>query len=78
MKWTEAEERLNELAEGRYRSMGFKKTTSMYADVQTECYVYVHDFGGFTAPTWDVALTMLADKMGKGPLEETPEGDDGQ
>ena len=76
MTFHEASNRLDELADGVYRALGFKKTMDGHGHTQTECYVYVHNVGGHTMPTWVAALDLLAQKMGKSPVEDTPEVED--
>ena len=50
---------LKKLVKGEYHSIRYKLTEYQDDTTKIECRVYIHGYGGVTAPTWDDALQAM-------------------
>jgi hypothetical protein len=78
MKFQEAREKLKEMVGDKYRYIGFRLTEWNENNVdQTDCELYVADYGLFSAPTWEKVFEKLENAMSRknpeGVKEEIPE-----
>lgn len=71
MTFTEAENKLKEIANGRYHALAFEKSNYSSGRSETDCRLYIADEGWHSGHTWDEAFCMLENKGF--PVEQNPE-----
>ena len=69
MTFMEADAKLAEIAQGRYRALLYEMVTHSSGEVSTVCRVYASDKGWHEGPTWDAAFSNLMTNQ----IEQPPE-----
>jgi hypothetical protein len=59
MKFTEAKNKVGELANGAFHSLNYSVTETSYGTLSQDCSVYVHDCNWHHGPTWEAAIDSL-------------------
>ena len=73
MKFTEAKEKLKELAGGKYHAIGYELTEYAGGRQETECYLYIDSKFAGRGYTWKEAFMKLNNELGITQTEEIPE-----
>jgi len=72
MKFSEAKDRLKELAGGRYHSIHFEMSEYTTGEQETECWLYIDDRCSVKGQTWEQAFCKMEERLMK-QIEEMPD-----
>ena len=59
MQFTDAKNKLKELANGKYHSITYELNEYSNGKLETKCYLYIDPYICFKAPTWAEAFAKL-------------------
>jgi len=82
MQFTDAKNKLKELANGKYHSITYELTEYSNGKLETKCHLYIDPHISFLASTWREAFTKLEEYLHPKPsiidLTEAPIEEEGK
>ena len=73
MKFTEAADKLKEIAGGKYHSLRYSLSSGNMIEPEACCSVYISGTDWISASTWDEAFRLLGIHMMPTKIEDLPE-----
>lgn len=73
MKFSEAKDKLKELAKGKYHSLTFDFSEYSSGKIESQCRLYISEHGSKEGSTWEEAFAALEKEINGAPVEEFPD-----